>query len=169
MTDVIRISGLSVDCIVGILPEERQKPQALVVEIDLSLDLTRAALTSDLAATVDYAAMAREVAFILQAGQFLLIETAALALCSHLAVPPVLAASVKVTKPGALGGRGVPSAHLERQTASFHRDGPWIFRSPECSVLLLTKGDEVEKSTGPWSAHEDLARADGRTLRVCRK
>ncbi|MBO7482665.1 MAG: dihydroneopterin aldolase, partial [Kiritimatiellae bacterium] len=53
-TMVLRISGLSVDCIIGDLPEERGREQRLRVDAELTVPLA-AALSDDLHDTADYA------------------------------------------------------------------------------------------------------------------
>jgi dihydroneopterin aldolase len=45
-SDVVELSGLSLDCVVGVLPRERAAAQRLYATVSLSLDL-RAAGSSD--------------------------------------------------------------------------------------------------------------------------
>jgi dihydroneopterin aldolase len=104
--DVIRISNVCVDCIVGILPHERTKTQPLVVEVDLWLDLQYAAMSERIEDTVDYSRVRDDVARILVEGQFQLIETAAERIAAHAlataAGPTVARVRVRVAKPEAI-------------------------------------------------------------------
>ena len=117
----MRLSDLQITTIIGLLPAERLRPQPLILELELELDLTQAALTSDLSYTVDYSQLVAEVSFIVQAGRFKLIESAALALCHYLITPPVgkpiavAAARVTLSKPEALAGRAMPAVSMHRR------------------------------------------------------
>ncbi len=60
--DALRLTGLRVRGLHGVLPEERRDGQDFVVDVVLWLDLRRAGATDDLAATVDYGALAERLA-----------------------------------------------------------------------------------------------------------
>lgn len=121
--DVIQLSGLEVDCIVGVYPDERQTPQPLVVDLALYLDTRAAALGEGLKATVDYARVSGELRFLLESCRFLLLETAAEALCRYLLAPPTgdalrarpVAVSMRLMKPRALAGGVLPSVEVHRR------------------------------------------------------
>ena len=117
MRDVLRLQNLVVDCIVGLYPTERLRPQPLTVDVALHLDTRRAGTGAGLSGTVDYARLAGELTFLLTSCQFLLIETAAEALCRYVLAPPtedaprasIEAVTLKLGKPEALadiGGAG---------------------------------------------------------------
>ncbi len=120
--DVISIDGLQIDCVVGVYPHERDITQPLRVDLEMHLDTSRASKEQKLGATVDYAATASQIAFLLQSCRFLMLETAAYALCAYLLAPPaagerrapVERVRIRLTKPYALGGRGTPSLLVER-------------------------------------------------------
>jgi 7,8-dihydroneopterin aldolase/epimerase/oxygenase len=61
MTDRIELRGLRVAAICGVLPEERERPQPLEVDLDLVADLSEAGGTDDLAATIDYGRVCADV------------------------------------------------------------------------------------------------------------
>jgi dihydroneopterin aldolase len=61
MTDVIELRALRLVAIVGVLPEERERAQPLELDLDLSVDLSDAGITDDLADTVDYGAVCATV------------------------------------------------------------------------------------------------------------
>ena len=106
----LELNGLSVDCIIGELPEERTRLQRL--RVDVALTVADAAATSDeLADTVDYAALTDRIRAALVAAECRMIERAAkvvVDLC--LADTKVSAAKARVVKSGAI-------AHLESAAA----------------------------------------------------
>jgi 7,8-dihydroneopterin aldolase/epimerase/oxygenase len=85
--DRIQLSHLRLHLIIGILPAERLIPQPVDVGVDLDLDLSKAAVSGNLMQSVDYGDLLKQVSFILHAGHFYLLETAALALVHFLLTP----------------------------------------------------------------------------------
>lgn len=126
MPDRIEIRGLEVECIIGAYPSERECPQPLRVDLELSVDTQRAARTDLLEDTLDYEFIAVQVVFLLQSCRFRLLETAAQTLIRYLLAPPApgaatpatSSASVRLTKPGALGGLALPSLYVERESSA---------------------------------------------------
>ena len=86
--DIIFIQGIEVDCIVGLYPHERHTPQRLRVDVELELDTEPAAVRERLAATVNYASAAAQIAFLLRSCRFQLLESAAHVLARILLAPP---------------------------------------------------------------------------------
>ncbi len=136
MRDLIRIEGLTVDCVVGVHPHERDTLQPLRVDIELRLDTERAAATERLSRSVDYGVITAQVVFLLQSARFRLLETAAHVLARHLLAPPapgqqraaIESVRLRLEKPGALEGRGVPSLEIERPASWVvlgHEDKPF--------------------------------------------
>jgi dihydroneopterin aldolase len=125
--DVLSIRGLETECVVGVYPHERDRPQPLSIDIDLSVDTESAARSGKLSRTVDYDATARVVVFLLQSCRFGLLETAAHALASYLLAPPgagerralISAVRIDLTKPQALPGNAVARLTVER-------DASWV-------------------------------------------
>lgn len=100
--DQIRLRGIQVWAHHGVFPDERQRGQSFVVDVTLDLDLAEAAATDDLAATVDYGQLARQVADAASGGPHQLLETVAgRVLEVALTDPRVRAAEVTVEKPHA--------------------------------------------------------------------
>ena len=98
----LRLNGLDVDCIIGERPDERERPQRLRVDVELAVD-GRAAETDDLGDAVDYAALAEAIRTALAEAKCRLIERAAKVVRDVcLADPRISAASVSVTKTGAV-------------------------------------------------------------------
>ncbi len=134
--DVIELRGITVDCIVGIYRPERVRPQPLRLDVALYLDARDAALGGRLAHTVHYGRLEGELRFLLEACRFELLESAAEALCRYVLAPPtadapraqVRAATVRVSKPEALGVRAIPSIQLHRTAEEMvyaHEDKPF--------------------------------------------
>lgn len=123
--DVIAVEGLEVPCVVGVDPHERTVPQPLRVDLRMVLDTSRAGVSQRLRWTVDYARTASQIAFLLQHCRFYLLETAAYALTRYLLAPPALGEDrpriqevvLRLTKPHALGGRGIPWLEVHRRAA----------------------------------------------------
>lgn len=121
----ISIEGVRVECLIGCFTRERGEPQPLDVELQVELDIGGAADDEDLQQTWDYGALEREVTFVLQAGRFLLLETAARALLRMLLLPPVPSsprpsavwAQLRLTKPNALPGGVLARVAVESAAA----------------------------------------------------
>lgn len=75
--DRIEIVGLRAVGICGVLPHEREQPQPFDIDLTLYTDLAPAGHSDDLADTVDYGDLAREVEAIVVDGRFQLIEAMA--------------------------------------------------------------------------------------------
>jgi dihydroneopterin aldolase len=120
--DIIELRGLQVDCIVGVYRRERMKAQPLRLDVALFLDTREAAVGGRLGRTVHYGRLAGELRFLLEAGRFELLESAAETVCRYVLAPPTAdapraqarAATVRVTKPEALMGSAIPSLQVHR-------------------------------------------------------
>ena len=100
----LELNGLSVCCIIGDRPDERERLQEL--RLDLSLEISDRAADSDhLSDTVDYVALADSVRGALIAARCQMIERAAkIAAERCLAFEGVRSARIRVTKKGAIDG-----------------------------------------------------------------
>lgn len=106
----LRLEGLEVDCIIGDRPEERVRMQRLRIDAALEIPDT-VGETDALADTVDYAALAEKIRAALVWAKCRMIERAAKIVCDAcLADARVLAATVRVTKPGAVPHLAAASA-----------------------------------------------------------
>ena len=77
MTDRIELVGLRARGFHGVLEHERRDGQDFVVDVGLDVDTAPAAAADDLAATVDYGALAEAVAAVVTGEPVDLIETLA--------------------------------------------------------------------------------------------
>ena len=122
----ICIDALMVDCVIGCLPEERTTPQTVRVDVWFEMDVSHPADTDTLRHTWDYVALSRQIAFILKGARFHLLESASRMLLRYLllppapdeARPPVVAASVALTKFGVLPGEACPRLQVTGTAAS---------------------------------------------------
>lgn len=132
----IAIEDLRVDCLIGCLARERLHPQTVRVDVDLDMPVDQAARQDRLGLTWDYAALARDLTFILQQGRFYLLEAAGRILLRYLLAPPgpgeerprPLRARVTLTKFGVLPGEARPRVSLSASAwdLDFTReDNPW--------------------------------------------
>jgi dihydroneopterin aldolase len=125
--DVVELNGLRVECIVGVYKSERNVKQPLELDAALYLDTRPAATGRHLRDTVDYARLSGELRFLLKTSSFLLLETAADALCRYILAPPtddlqraqVRAVTLKLTKPQALTRGTVASLQIHRRTEEY--------------------------------------------------
>jgi dihydroneopterin aldolase len=102
MTDTIRLTGLRVRGHHGVYDFERAQGQDFVIDVVLELDLSAAAGTDDVRATVHYGDLADRLAAIVAGDPVNLIETLAARLVDACLVDArVEAATVTVHKPQA--------------------------------------------------------------------
>lgn len=97
--DVIELRGLRVMCIVGVLPEEREREQPLEIDVDLYADLSTAGRTDQLADTVNYGEVTEQVERLCIDARAELLERLAHLVASELAaLDGAIAARVAVRK-----------------------------------------------------------------------
>jgi FolB domain-containing protein len=126
--DIIALRDLRVTCLVGIHPHERITPQPLIVQITLYFPRKPGNFGASLAESVDYSYVCGDVAFVLEAAHFQLLETAVEALAATvLMVPPPdrlsiqpEAVEISIRKPNALGGKSVPEVTVLRYAHEMH-------------------------------------------------
>lgn len=103
MTDRILIRNLLLRAIVGVNSEERRNLQDVLLNITLHADTRAAGATDDIADTVNYRTITKEIIAHVEASRYYLVEKMAheiARLClSH---EGVLGVTVRVEKPGAL-------------------------------------------------------------------
>ena len=102
MTDRILLSGLRASGRHGVLPEERERGQEFVVDLELTLPLAAAAATDRVAATVHYGDLAGRVVAAVEADPVDLIETVADRVAALVLEDPLVEqVAVSVHKPSA--------------------------------------------------------------------
>jgi 7,8-dihydroneopterin aldolase/epimerase/oxygenase len=75
--DRIFLHGLTAECIIGFIDWERRVRQTVVLDIELPVDCRHAAVTDEVAATLDYKKVAKRVLAFIEASEFKLVETLA--------------------------------------------------------------------------------------------
>ena len=114
--DRIHIVDLLVRCIVGTNPEERDKPQDVVINITLHADLRAACRSDRIEDTVDYSALKQRIVSMVEASHFFLVEALAEAVSDIcLSDPRVRKARVRVEKPTALRFARTVGVEIERE------------------------------------------------------
>jgi len=77
VTDTVSVRDLRVSAVIGVHDWEREIEQTLVFGVDMAADAAKAASRDDIAAALDYSAVAQTIRSVVTAGKFQLIETAA--------------------------------------------------------------------------------------------
>jgi FolB domain-containing protein len=114
--DRIHIRDLRLTAVIGVNPEERDIRQNLVLNLTLYTDQKAAAVADDFSLTVDYSAVERRVAELVEASSFGLIESLAAAVADCLlSIEGVHACGVTVDKPGVLRFASSAAAEIFRE------------------------------------------------------
>jgi dihydroneopterin aldolase len=119
--DKIFLTGLTVECIVGIWTWERQVKQTVVLDIEMAADIRKAAASDHIDDTIDYKKVSKRLLSFVGESQFQLVETlterVAEIIVKEFHVPWV---KVKLNKQGALRGSRDVGIIIER-TADDYR------------------------------------------------
>jgi len=116
--DTIFIHALKTETIVGIFDWERQVKQTVILDIEFSADIRKAALTDSIDDTLNYKRVAKRVLAFVEESRFHLVET----LAEHLAMLileefAVAWVRISLSKPGAIRGSRDVGVMLERAVA----------------------------------------------------
>lgn len=119
--DKIFLTGLSVECVVGIWEWERQVKQPIVLDIEMATDIRKAAASDHIDDTIDYKKVSKRLLSFVGESQFQLVETlterVAEILVKEFHAPWV---QVRLNKKGALRGAKDVGIVIER-TADDYR------------------------------------------------
>ena len=100
MSDTILLAGMRFEGIHGVSDEERLLPQLLEVDLEVTLDLARAATSDELADTLDYGELVEACRHVVEEGAQRLLEAVAGAIADDVTRRPgVGAVTVRVRKP----------------------------------------------------------------------
>lgn len=114
-TDLIIIEDLRFEAIIGILPDERQTPQAVRIDMQLLTDIAQAAGSGAIADTIDYAAIAEATIHFVQQAHAELIEPLIEQLAERLLGDQRIAAvKIRLTKPDALAAAAAVGVQIVR-------------------------------------------------------
>lgn len=120
--DKIYIKDLEVYAYHGVNPQEKDMGQKFLISVELNLDLSEAARTDNLSATVNYAKLCSEIEKVFKSKKYNLIETAAEKIANFILMnyPEVDKVKVLIKKPWAPIGKPVDYAAIELER-SWHR------------------------------------------------
>jgi dihydroneopterin aldolase len=113
--DKIFIHALKTEAIIGIFDWERQVKQTVLVDIEISVDITKAALSDSIDDTLNYKRIAKHVLAFVEASKFHLVET----LAEHIAMLileefGIAWVRIALSKPGAIRSSRDVGVMLER-------------------------------------------------------
>jgi len=120
--DKIFIHALKTETIVGIFDWERQVKQTVVMDIEFSADIAKAALSDSIDDTLNYKGVAKRVLAFVDESSFHLVETLAeniaMLILEEFGVSWV---SITLSKPGAIRGSRDVGVMLERTVQDLAR------------------------------------------------
>ncbi len=113
--DKIFIHALKTEAIIGIFDWERQVKQTVIMDIEISADITKAAVSDSIDDTLNYKRIAKRVLTFVEESRFHLVET----LAEHIAMLVleefgVAWVSLSLSKPGAIRSSRDVGVKLER-------------------------------------------------------
>ena len=118
--DVIFLSGLSTECIIGIWDWERRVKQKIVIDLEMGADIRRAAASDAIGDTLDYKRVAKRLLAFVGESQFQLVETLteriAQIVITEFGVPWV---KVRLNKQGAIRGSRDVGILVERRREDY--------------------------------------------------
>ena len=118
--DVIFLSGLTTECIIGIWDWERRVKQKIVIDLEMGADIRRAAGTDAIEDTLDYKRVAKRLLAFVSESQFQLVETLteriAQIVVTEFDVPWV---RVRLNKQGAIRGSRDVGILIERRREDY--------------------------------------------------
>lgn len=75
--DIIYISDLRIDTVIGIYDWERRTTQTIILDIEMGTDIKKAAATDTIENTLDYKAVTKRLISFVKESEFQLVETLA--------------------------------------------------------------------------------------------
>ncbi|MBJ9985104.1 dihydroneopterin aldolase [Acinetobacter sp. S40] len=119
--DAIVIEGLKVNTVIGCFSWERQIIQPLMLDLNIHVDLNKAALSDELEDTLNYAQICELAAKTIQKAQPKLIEHAAQLVLTVLfdTFPAIVSIRITIRKPAIIAEANSVGIRLERQRNDF--------------------------------------------------
>jgi dihydroneopterin aldolase len=75
--DIVFLRGLKAETVIGIYDWEREIRQSVILDLEMSTDVRRAAASEDIGDAVNYKAVAKRLVAFIEASEFKLVETLA--------------------------------------------------------------------------------------------
>ena len=117
-TDRIFLRGLAVETLIGFIDWERRVKQTVVIDLELPVDCRTAALTDEVADTVDYKSVAKRIIAFVESSEFKLVETlahrTAMLIIEEFSLQWI---RISINKPGAIRGSRDVGVVIERTRA----------------------------------------------------
>ncbi len=113
--DKIFLSELKIDTTIGIWEWERRIRQTVIIDLEMSADIARAAASDDVADTLNYKSVAKRIQDFVANSSFRLVETLAEQIATIVREEFNVAwVKVRVNKPGAIRGSKAVGVLIER-------------------------------------------------------
>ncbi len=129
--DKIFIHALKTEAIIGIFDWERQVKQTVVIDIEISADIAKAALSDSIHDTLNYKRIAKRVLAFVEESKFHLVETLAeriaMLLLEDFGIDWV---SISLSKPGAIRSSRDVGVMLERDRNDLAKWRAHVARPP---------------------------------------
>lgn len=123
--DVIFLTGLTTECIIGIWDWERRVKQKVVIDLEMGADIRKAAASDAIGDTLDYKKVSKRLLQFVSDSEFQLVETLteriAEIVVTEFGVPWV---RVKLNKQGAIRGSRDVGILIERRDADYAHRAP---------------------------------------------
>ena len=123
--DIIFLSGLTTECIIGIWDWERRVKQKVVVDLEMGADIRRAAGSDRIDDTLDYKRVSKRLLQFIGDSEFQLVETLteriAELVITEFSVPWV---RVRLNKQGAIRGSRDVGILIERSSRDYGGGAP---------------------------------------------
>ncbi len=123
--DIIFLTGLTTECIIGIWDWERKVRQKVVIDLEMGADIRRAAASDHIDDTLDYKKVSKRVLGFVGESQFQLVETLteqiAKIIVTEFDVPWV---RVRLNKQGAIRGSRDVGILIERRREDYPAGAP---------------------------------------------
>ena len=118
--DIIFLSGLTTECIIGIWEWERRVKQKVVIDLEMAADIRKAAASDSIEDTLDYKKVSKRLLQFVGDSQYRLVETLAERIAeivvTEFDVPWV---RVRLNKQGALRGSRDVGIAIERRREDY--------------------------------------------------
>lgn len=113
--DIVYISELQIETIIGIYDWEREQRQTVSLDLEMGTDISAAAASDDITQTLDYKAVAKRLIAFVEQSEFLLIETLAEKIATIVLTEfDVPWLKLRIGKPGAVTGSRDVGVIIER-------------------------------------------------------
>lgn len=113
--DIIFLRDLKVDTVIGIWEWERRIRQTVVIDLQMSADIAKAAASDDVVDTLNYKSVSKRVQSFVADSSFKLVETLAEKIAEIIRDEFAVAwVRVSVNKPGAIRGSSGVGVLIER-------------------------------------------------------